>query len=191
MNCMPDTPETRSPHVKALARRLEDGTLSPQDKEKLDLTRRVRELRSKGYTFAKCAAELGVNQKNLEGFARAGIYKLLGNYLESLEEGSEEKSIERVTRQTRTEFALCGPLASRVIRESFKRDENDELVDKGQANWATQIVAKGLGLTEPQSVGRPVVNINIGTIQAELGTIRADDSLARGAIDITPQAVEE
>lgn len=191
MRCMPELTPRKSPRVMALEQRLADGTLTPEDKEKLDLTRRVRELRLAGNTYAKCAEELGLKQKNLEAFARAGVYKTLSAHVAAMEEGSEEVATERVIKQTRNEFALCGPLAARVVRESFKRDADDALVDKGQAMWATQMVAKGLGLTEPQSAGRPTITINIGTIQAELGTVRADDSLARGAIDVTPQVVEE
>ena len=185
-----DERESLGSRVLALKRRLETDNLTPEDKERLELARRLRELHRDGKTLEECAHVLGQHPKMLAQFARRGVYKLFCDYLERLEHGDDEKAVERVVRKARTEFAGFSPDAIQYIRGCFRRDEQGEWSDDGKAMWATQLVAKGVGLTEPQSVVRPIININIAALKAEMSQVASDDAeadAAARAITVTPQ----
>lgn len=176
--------------VAGLKRRLDTDTLSDADKERLELTRRLRELRAEGRSFEECGELLAVNPKTLAKFARGGVFKLLSDHLEGLESGEDAEASERLVRQAKQDFAGLAPSAIAFLRSCFKRTEDGkDFADRGDAQWATQLVAKGIGLTEPQNAVRPVIQINLGVIQAELQEVGRDDASAASAvIEVTPQA---
>jgi len=184
-----------SPIVRGLRNRLEADTLNPEDKKKMALAKELRTLRKQGLTLAQCSAKLGINEHQAEQFARRGVYKLFCQYFEELERTTDEEKACEIARETKRQFVAFGPDALAYYRTCFLRNPPDEQEEKGEfkddakAMWATERVSKGLGLTEPEQTGRPVININIAHIRAEQEMVNADDAEAAAAakaIDVTP-----
>lgn len=171
-----------------LQRRLETDTLTQEDRERIELVRRVKEMRADGKTFDEIGPLVDYNPKSLAKFVRGGVYKLLSDHLESLDNVTDEKAVERVVRRAKQDFAGLTPSAIAFLKTCFKRTpDGKEFLDPGLAQWATNLVAKGTGLTEPSHVVRPVIQINLGVIKAELKDVSGDDERARSAvIEITP-----
>jgi hypothetical protein len=176
--------------VAGLKRRLDTDTLTDDDKERLELTRRLRELRTEGKTFEECGELLAQNPKTLAKFVRGGVFRLLCDHIEGLESGEDVEGCERVLRQARTDLAGLAPSAIAFLRHAYRKGEDGrEYRDEGLAQWATGQVMKSTGLTEAQNTVRPVININLGVIQAELQEVGRDDMRAASAvIEVTPQA---
>jgi len=188
--------KTLGTRVIALKRRLTTGTLTPEDKERFELTRRLRELRRDGKTIEECAGLLGMRREMIGQFMRRGVFEAFSQHLESLERGTDEKAVEHVVRMARKDFAGFAPDAITYYRSCFMRNAEEERAEKGEfkddakAMWATDKVSKGLGLTEPETAVRPIVHINVGYIRNEMLRVAEDDAEAEAAaraITVTPQ----
>ncbi len=184
---MPDDPQAPGARVLALKRRLGTDTLTPDDGERLALARRLRELRREGKTLEECGALLGQHPKMLGHFMRRGVYKLLSDYLERVERGEDAQAIERTVRWARGEFVKLAPDAIEYFESCFERNPPEEWAERGRwkddakARWAAQLIAKGVGLLDPQPVVRPVIHISAASIRAELEEVAADDAKAEAA----------
>ncbi len=178
--------------VAGLKRRLDTDTLTDEDKERLELTRRLKELRGEGRTFEECGELLAMNPKTLAKFVRGGVFKLLSDHLEAIDSGEDAEASDRVVRTAKQDFAGLAPSAIAFLRHAYRKgDDGKEYRDEGLAQWATGLIAKGTGLTEPQTAVRPVIQINLGVIQAELQEVGRDDMRAASAvIEVTPAKAE-
>ena len=77
------------------------------------------------------------------------------------------------------------------LRSCFQRAEDGSYVDDGKAMWASQIIVKLTGLSQPPpgANGGGAVTIHIDNMQAALMAVRqgnAEFARMSGAIDITP-----
>lgn len=180
--------------VKALERRLVNDELTPEDKAELERVRQVRALRKSGATILECARKTGQTEARLSKFMKRSMYKLFEDYLIRLERGDDEKAIGDIVRGAKEAFAQFAPDAIDFYRECFQRNAVEDQEEKGifkdpaRAEWATERVSKGIGLTEPDIATRPTINIGSAIIVGELSVIAQDDRQAREAItiDITP-----
>ena len=183
--------------LKALERRLVNDELTPQDKEELERVRQVRILRKGGATVLECARKTGQTEARLSQFMRRGIYKLFDAHLAGLERGDDDKAVGDVVRGAKQAFVQFAPDAIDFYRECYKRNPLEDQEEKGifkdpaRAEWATERVGKGLGLTEPDVATRPTIQIGSAIIVGELNVIAADDAQARDAIETTYTVVKD
>jgi hypothetical protein len=179
--------------VLAVKRRLDTDTLTPDDMERLELTRRLRELQREGKTLEECGAILGLHPKTLGHFMRRGVYKLLCDYLERVERGEDAQAVERMMRWARVEFVRLAPYAIEYFESCFERNLAEEWAERGRwkddakARWAAQLIAKGIGLLDPQPVARPVIHISTDWMRAELEEVAAEDAKAEAAWRASPE----
>lgn len=171
----------------ALQRRLETDTLTPEDRERFDLARKLRELRREGLSMRAIAERLGKGESGLTQFMRRGVFAVFNGYLQGLEKGEDEVACDEVVRKARVDFRALAPDAIEYYRSCYARDAEGAWKDDAKAMWATERVGRGLGLTEPDIAARPVIQINIAHIRAEAAEVAEDDALARDAIDVTPE----
>jgi len=191
----PPSVRREAPCVRGLRSRLASDTLRPRDKERMAFTQRIRTLRKQGRTLAQCAQEMGVGESKVVQFTRRGMYKIFCEYLATAEQAAQEITGSDVVRQARQEFATLAPDAMAYFRSCYQRHPPEDqpalglFKDDAKAMWATDKVAKGLGLTEPEHAVRPVIHINVGSIRVEMAQVAADDAEAARAakvIDVTP-----
>jgi hypothetical protein len=163
------------------------GASKPSDRERLELTRRLRELVREGKTLEECGAILGQRPKTLGHFMRRGVFKVFSDYLEGVESGDDAKAIERMMRWARVEFVGLAPYAIEYFESCFERNPPEEWAERGRwkddakARWATQFIAKALRLLEPEHATRPVIHISAASIRAELEEVAAEDARAEAA----------
>lgn len=173
--------------VVSFRQRLRQGTLGPDELKLYERAKALYALRKQGYTQAQCAAELNLPVSSVGAFLTRGTYRTVVEHIEATTGEAANADNERQMRELRGRFILLGPKAMTALERSFEEAKPGEYKDDGKMMWATQMVARGLGLTEPPPPARPAIQINIGTLKAELADIRADDARARRAIDVTPQ----
>jgi hypothetical protein len=183
--------------VAALQKRIASDMLTPLDKERMATARELRALRKKGLSFRACAEEMGKSETRVKELAQNANYKLFCEYFDSVEQGTDAQVVDKLVRKAKQEFAAFAPDALSYFRTCYERNPPEEHAEKGEfkddakAMWATERVAKGLGLTEPETAVRPVVQINIAHIRMEQAMVAADDAEAdavQKAIDVTPEA---
>lgn len=183
--------------LKALERRLVNNELSEDDKRTQAEVRQVVALRREGATILECARKIGKSERALQQFMKRGVYKLHCDYLAKLERGEDEKQIRDVVKTAKEAFAQFAPDAIDFYKECFERNPIEEQSEKGifkdpaRAEWATERVSKGLGLTEPDISTRPTISIASAVIVGELRVMAADDARAEEAITVEAQVVED
>jgi len=185
--------------VSGLEKRLQSDTLTTREKERYELARQIRTLQGQGKTLHQVARTIGVSSALVEQFVRRGVYKTYCAHLDKLAVGEDQLAIDKVVHNAKQEFASFAPDALAYYRTCFIRNPIEDRADKGEfkdddkAMWATEKVSKGLGLTEPEHAVRPIINISVGHIHAEMKRVAADDAEAEAAsrtIDITPTNAE-
>lgn len=173
--------------VKALERRLRADQLTPEDKDRFEMVKKIRAGRKAGMTIEQCAQVVGKKPRMVEQFIYRGVYKLFSAHLDRLESGDEEQAAAKIIRAAKTKFAHFTPDAIDYIRSCFMKDEDGKWLDDAKAMWATEKVMKGTGLTEPEHVVRPNITIQIAHIRHETAAVAADDAEAEAAvIEVTP-----
>ena len=181
--------------LKAIQRRLISGQLEPEDKDALTTVRQIIACKREGATLVEVARETGMTEPQVRQYIKRGVYRLYADYLAQLEQGDEEKQVEKLDKTAKQRFASFAPDAIDYYRECFQRNPIDLQTtdgifkDSARAMWATEKVSKGLGLTEPEHVARPVVHIDLRLIHAEMEMVKSDDATAAEAartIDVTP-----
>ena len=181
--------------LKALSRRLASGQLEPEDKEALTKVRQIVALQREGATLLEVARETGMTEPTVRQYIKRGVYRLYADYLAQVEQGDDEKQVEKVVKTAKQKFAMFAPDAIDYYQECFLRNPIDlqttdgVFKDSARAMWATEKVSKGLGFTEPEHVARPVVHIDLRLIHAEMEMVKNDDATAAEAartIDVTP-----
>lgn len=180
--------------LKALERRLVNNELSVEDKETYEMVRQVVALRRKGATILETARKVGKTERSLQQFMQRGVFKMFVDYELKLQRGTDEKQVQDVVRGAKQAFAQFAPDAIDFYRECFLRNPEEDWEEKGifrdpaRAEWATERVSKGLGLTEPDVATRPTILINSAIIVGELAVMALDDKRAKDemTIDITP-----
>jgi len=183
--------------LKSLERRLVNDDLTPEDKAELERVRQVRALRKDGATILECARKTGQTEARLSQFMRRGIYKLFDAHLAQLERGDDDKAVGDVVRGAKQAFVQFAPDAIAFYQECYRRNAPEDQEEKGifrdpaRAEWATERVSKGLGLTEPDISTRPTIQIGSAIIVGELTIIAADDAQARDAIDADYTVVKD
>lgn len=189
------TPSVRIPqsrrtgNAKALARRLSADLLRDEDKRLVETVTRIRALHKKGASSLEISRALGRQERDVRRLTAGKSFEVVSEHLERLESGNDAKLVDRIVRQAKQDFAQFAPDAIRYIRECFTRTpDNAAWKDDAKAQWATQLVAKGLGLTEPDTAIRPQINIHGNYIHVETAQVEEDDEEARiaAATDITP-----
>lgn len=184
--------------VKALERRLANNELREEDKLELARVRQVIALRREGATIVETARKTGQTERRLQQFMSRSVYKLYESYIHQLERGDTSKQIADVVRGAREQFAQFAPDAIDFYKECFMRNPVEDQEEKGifrdpaRAEWATERVSKGLGLTEPDVATRPTINIASAIIVGELAVMDRDDSRAKDdAIEVTAVVVQD
>jgi len=181
--------------LKGLARRLTTNQLTIEDKGALTQVRQIKALKREGATLIQIARETGMTEPAVRQYLKRGVYRLYADHLDQLEQGDDEKQIEKTVRTAKQKFASFAPDAIDYYRECFLRNPVDHqsldgvFKDSARAMWATEKVSKGLGLTEPEHIVRPVVHIDLRLIHAEMAMVATDDATAAEAartIDVTP-----
>lgn len=185
-------------NVKALERRLHNNELTDEDKAEVARVRQVMALRADGATVLECARKTGQTERRLQQFMKRSTYKLYVDYLLRLERADDERQVQDVVRGAKQAFAQFAPDAIDFYKECFLRNPIEDQEDKGifkdpaRAEWATERVSKGLGLTEPDVATRPTINIASPIIVGELTIIARDDArAAQDVIDVTPTPAED
>lgn len=179
-----------NPGLKALERRLVNDELTEEDRAELAKVRQVVALRREGATILECARKTGQTERRLQQFMKRGVFKLFQDYLIKLERGDDERQVQEVVRGAREAFAQFAPDAIDFYRECFLRNPEDEQAERGifkdpaRAEWATERVSKGLGLTEPDVTTRPVIMIHSAVIIGELAVVATDDAKAKRDADV-------
>jgi hypothetical protein len=177
--------------VLGVKRRLETDTLTPGDKKRLELTKRLRELVRQGKTLKECGAMLGLHPKMLGHFMRRGVFKLLCDYFERVERGEDAQAVERMMRWARAEFVGLAPYAIEYFESCFERNPPEEWAERGRwkddakARWAAQLVAKALRLLEPEHAAPPVIQISLAHIEREMAMVAEEDALAARVLEVT------
>lgn len=181
--------------LKAIQRRLVSGQLEPEDKEALTKVRQIVALKREGATLVEVARETQMSEPQVRQYIKRGVYRLYADYLAQLEQGDDEKQVEKLVKTAKQRFASFAPDAIDYYQECFQRNPIDLQTtdgifkDSARAMWATEKVSKGLGFTEPEHVARPVVHIDLRLIHAEMAMVATDDATAAEAartIDVTP-----
>lgn len=175
-------------HPLALQRRLATDSLRESDKVEMATAKRVREMERRGVSSLDIAREIGKDDRHTRRYMQGPVYLAFAAHLDAIERGDEGKLVDKIVRQAKNDFAQFAPDAIQYIRECFRRtDDGKAWKDDGKAQWATQLVAKGLGLTEPETAVRPQINIAGHYIHIETQQVKEDDEEARNAIiDVTP-----
>lgn len=192
---MADVPKPIKPAhsglMKALERRMAKHELNDEDLRLLELSKKLYHLRKEGATYAECGRAVGQTDKQVRQFMARGQYARFIDYMRACERGDDEKQVEKVVREAKHEFAKFAPDAIEYYRSCYLKDDDGNWLDDGKAQWATEKVSKGLGLTEPEHAVRPVVQIGQAFIVNEMKMVDADDALARGkVIDVTPEPAQ-
>ena len=186
----------RGTNIDGLWERLHSGALTADDKRKLELTKGLRAGRAQGLSLAACSRQLGVTESQIHQFVRRGVYTLLCQYLDALEVGADKGKTEVIVQKAKNDFAGFAPDAIDFYRTAFLRNPEEAREEKGEwrdsalAQWATEKVSKGLGLTEPEQAVRPIVHIEHAYIRIETSQVSEDDAeaaRAARAIDVTPE----
>lgn len=183
--------------LKALERRLVNNELSDEDRALQEQVRQVVALRREGATILECARKVGKTERALQQFMKRGVFKLHMDYLLKLERGDDERQVGDVVRTAKQAFAQFAPDAIDFYKECFERNPIEDQEEKGifkdpaRAEWATERVSKGLGLTEPDVATRPTINIASAVIVGELRVMGADDARAQEAITIEAEVVKD
>lgn len=177
--------------MRALERRLAKHELNDEDKAQLELSKKLYYLRKEGNTYAECARAVGRSERQVQLFMARGAYARFIDYMRAVDAGDDAKLVEKVVREAKQEFAKFAPDAIEYYRTCFARDDDGNFADDGKAQWATEKVSKGLGLTEPEQAVRPVIQIGQAFIVHEMKMVDADDKLAKGdVIDVTPEPLQ-
>lgn len=186
-----------NPGVKALERRLANEELTEEDRAELAKVRQVVILRREGATILECARKTGQTERRLQQFMKRGVFKLYQDYILRLERGEDTKQVQEIVRGARESFAQFAPDAIDFYRECYLRNPVDQQEEKGvfkdpaRAEWATERVSKGIGLTEPDVATRPVINIHSAIIVGEMNVVAHDDAKAeRDVIEVTATKVD-
>lgn len=184
--------------VRALAKRLNANELEKEDREEIARVRQVLALRREGASVLECARATGQTERRLSQYMKRTPFKLYADYILKLERADDDRQVSDVVKTTKQEFIRFGPDAIDFYRECFERNPVEEQEQKGifkdpaRAEWATERVSKGLGLTEPDVSTRPVINITSPVIIGELKVIASDDARAKeDAIEVTATRVED
>lgn len=176
--------------LKALERRLANNELSAEDKATVSQVRQVVTLRREGATILECARKTGRTERALAQFMKRGVFAHYHDYIVKLERGDDERQVQDVVRGAKQAFAQFAPDAIDFYRECFLRNPLDQQAkhgifkDPARAEWATERVSKGLGLTEPDISTRPTINIGSAIIVGELMVMAAEDRKAAEAITV-------
>lgn len=173
----------------ALARRLSADLLKEEDKALVETVKRIRAYQRKGASELEISRAIGMQARAVNKLIVGPSFAVISAHLEEIERGDDTKLVDKIVRQAKQDFAQFAPDAIRYIRECYARSEDGKTwKDDGKAQWATQLVAKGLGLTEPETAVRPQINIAGHYIHVETTQVKEDDEEARvsAAIDITP-----
>lgn len=199
---LPERTETAA--LVALKRRLATGELTTDDRTALARAMRLKQLRAEGKSFDECAVEMQDNAKALSSLSRRDSYDAFCAYIDAANDTMDERAMQRAIRRGRIEIAGLVPETVRQLRECYRRhpagtkimrgnvevDVSDELIDKGDAGWASQLVVKGTGLLEPTAAPAPTL-VNPTFINQTIYMSRGDDDqaaeAARVAIDVTPE----
>lgn len=201
-------PETRaeSTALVALKKRLAAGELTADDRGALERAMRLKALRAEGKGWVECGAQMGEAPDTLKQLSRRPSYDAFCAYIDAANDAMDERAMTRAVRRGRIEMAGLVPEAVRQLRECYRRhpkgtkitkgnleiDVSDELVDKGDAGWATQQLLKGTGLMEPLVAPAPTL-VNPTFINNTIYVSRGDDDqaaqAARVAIDVTPERI--
>lgn len=179
--------------MRALERRLAKHELNDDDRAQLELSKKLYYLRKEGNTYAECARAVGSTERQVQQFMGRGAYARFIDYMRAVDAGDDEKLVEKVVRDAKQEFAKFAPDAIEYYRTCFARDNDGNFADDGKAQWATEKVSKGLGLTEPEHAVRPVIQIGQAFIVGEMKMVDADDALAKATakvIDVKPEPLQ-
>jgi hypothetical protein len=175
---------------------LERGTLNDVDKEQLAFTRVVRTHMQKRRTIKEIADITEKSPYYIRRFISSAAFRVCCDYLTELETMGDAQDSDVLVRKAREEFLAMAPDALEYYRDCFARHPEEAWPKLGKwksdekAQWASQQVAKGLGLSEPEHATRPIIQINLQHMQFEMNQVDAEDALDQQAIDVTPQALE-
>lgn len=184
--------------VRALAKRLNGNELTQEDRDEIARVRQVLALRREGASILECARATGQTERRLQQYMKRTPYKLYADYIIRLERADDERQVGDVVKSTKQEFVRFGPDAIDFYHECFLRNPVEDQEKKGifkdpaRAEWATERVSRGLGLTEPDIAVRPTINIASPIIVGELTIISRDDARAKeDSIETTATVVSE
>jgi hypothetical protein len=179
--------DATSTSARGLAKRLRAETPTAADLAELEVVKAVRQLLDGRATHQQIADSLSWPRYRVTRFINNSRFRVYSQWLaeQQIKAGAEVESraAHRQLTDDRARFAKLTDPALTYMEECFARDRDGVLKDDGKAMWATALVVKGRGLDTPEHGGRPLIQINIGTIQHGQAQIAADDRAAAVTVE--------
>ncbi len=171
--------------IAGLRMRLEDGTLKRDEKVKLEQVRKILEMRAEGVSLKGIADTLGMKHGTLVSFTGRNVYRTMSAWLARKDETDLDATEQRDTRigdlKTKRRFRRFAPQALDFIESCFQKDKKGAYADRGDAAWATKMVADGHGWTEaaPARVAKVELKFGVKIVQQ---AARKDDVTVAGEV---------
>lgn len=183
------------PSMVGLARRLVTDTLKRDEREQVARTEKFLELVEQGWNATQIAPEVGMSPHALHQWTGRARFRVFSMWVKerTLRPDDKTKLVRASTERAR--FEALGPKALDFLEDAFRRDAAGKYLDRREAKWATEMVAKGKGWTEPELARRDVGELKVSVVVAQQTAIRASDA-ARGSpvtieVTATPVGGEE
>lgn len=166
-------------------KRLASNTLTPSDKDALNLARAIREARLQGVSMNALAKQLGMAYGRLIAFAGRGVCRVAFEHLASIESSSDEKIAAQREREQTAEFEALRPKALKFYRDALSEKEitdpeTGELMvvwsNPAMAMWATEQVTKGAGWNQPKVTKASVIQLNVSFINGQSAMMDEDEA---------------
>lgn len=178
---------TAGSRVGGFKKRLATNTLTPQDKDALNLARAIREARLQGVSMSALAKQLGMAYGKLVAFAGRGVCKVAFEHLAEIESSSDEKVRAQREREQTEEFEALRPKALKFYRDALGEkeitdpDTGEKMVvwsNPAMAMWATEQITKGAGWNQPKVTKASVVQLNVSFINGQSAMMDEDEAPA-------------
>lgn len=176
--------ENEGSRATGFRRRLKANTLTPDDHDALNLARAIKEARAQNVSMTALAKQLKMNVARLHSFAGRGIARVAFEWLDTIENTSDDKLRARLEREQTERFENLRPKALKFYEDALsQREVTDpetgatEVVwtSPAMAMWATEQITKGAGWNQPKTVRPSVIQLNVSFINAQASMQSEDD----------------
>lgn len=182
------TPETGL--TRALARRLVDGALRPQERDDLARVTQIATLEEEGQNYVQIAPQLGWSVEKLRQWVQSDKYRLLRRYVAERALITDDVQAQDRRKKDRQRFDSNTGRALDYFDQAFRRHETTKLDQKtravlvragdfrdlDRAERATKLIAAAQGWLEPIPTSTKPKDLSPGVIQAQMQAIRAADN---------------
>ena len=173
---------------RALARRLMDQTLKPDERAHLALVASIMALEEEGLQYPQIAARISLTLTKLTATMRTEKYRLCRQYLAGRQRLDAWHNAEQIAQDRRREERLRweanGSHALDYYEQAFRRHvvanekkgvQAGDFVNMDRAERGAQLFAKSAGWTEPVATALKPKELKVGVIQQAMQAIAAAD----------------